>query len=1066
MASPDEISPRSGPIAWMTHHTVAANFVMLIFLLGGLLVSTNVKQEVFPEFKVDLVRVSVAYPGASPEEVEQGIILSIEDVVRGLDGVKEVTSTASEGRAKVEIELVDGVNANNVLQDVVNEVDGIQSFPELAEEPIISLAEIRNQVLIVLVHGDLEEQVLRDVAERVRDDLLQRPGITFVKLGLARPREIAIEVPQRHLRAYGLTLNRIAREIGEAAIELPGGGVKTSGGEVLLRTQERRDFGREYADIPVASTPDGATITVGDIATIRDGFEEVDREVYFNGERAIQVKVFRVGMETPQSVADSVYAYMDELRPELPDGIGLAVWNDRSEIYRDRMNLLLKNAFLGLILVLLLLGLFLDLKLAFWVTVGLPTAIIGSFLFIPFTGASINMISLFAFIITLGIIVDDAVVAGEIIYQKREQGLSLVQAAIAGAREIAGPIMFAVLTNIAAFLPLFFVPGDLGNFLRQVPSVVVAVFVVSLIESLFVLPSHLAYTREPSGFWKTLDRPRQWFSKALQTFIRERYQPFLRTAIANRWLTLAVGLALLILTAGLVAGGHIAFTFLPAIDSEIIAAQATLPYGVPIEQSRKVLGRLVESAESANAALAQRGDEAVLKGIYGQIGASLLERGPRPADSDGGGSHSIGVQVFLVTADQRDFSGADFARNWRAAIGTVPGVESLGFKSEVGPTGELPIDIQLAHRSRAVLETAAQELAEMLSGYAGVMDIDDGVSLGKSQWNFRIKPEARNLGLNATDLARQVRGAFYGVEALRQQRGRNEVKVMVRLPESERRSSFTIEHLILLTGQGGEIPLAEAAEIEVGRAYTEINRREGRRIAAVTADIDTQIANANSVMAELTANELVALTKKYPGLTYSVEGQQAEQQESLSALGLGFALAMLLIYALLAIPFRSYVQPLIVMLAIPFSFIGAVVGHLLLGYGLSLVSMFGIVALAGVVVNDSLVLIAATNRLREEQQVSLHDAVIQGAMNRFRPIVLTSLTTFFGLAPMIFETALQARFLIPMAVSLGFGILFGTAVILILVPCVYLIVETLLRKGQPVLTDPSTPAEHPEAGPV
>ncbi|MYF24506.1 MAG: efflux RND transporter permease subunit [Nitrospira sp. SB0678_bin_10] len=1061
MASPDPTSPRSGPIAWMTHHTVAANLVMLIFLIGGLVIMTNVKQEVFPEFKVDQIRVSVPYPGASPEEVEQGIILSIEDVVRGLDGVKEVTAAASEGRAKVEIELLDGVNADNVLQDVVNEIDGIQSFPELAEEPIISLAEVRNQVVTVLVYGDQEEQTLRDVAERVRDDLLQRPGITLVELGLTRPREIAIEVPQRDLRAYGLTLNRIAREIGEAAIELPGGGVKTPGGEVLLRTQERRDFGREYADIPVASTPDGAIITVSDIATIRDGFEDVDQEAYFNGERAIQVKVFRVGMETPQSVSQSVRAYLEELRPELPDGIGFAMWNDRSEIYQDRMNLLLKNAFLGLALVLLLLGLFLDLKLAFWVTVGLPVSIIGSFLFIPFTGASINMISLFAFIITLGIIVDDAVVAGEIIYQKREQGLPLVQAAIAGAREIAGPIMFAVLTNIAAFLPLFFVPGALGNFLMQVPSVVVAVFVVSLIESLFVLPAHLAHTRELSGFWKRLDRPRQWFSQTMQTFIRERYQPFLRTAIANSWLTLAVGLALLILAVGIVAGGHIAFTFLPKIDSEIITAQATLPYGAPMEQSRRVLGRL---GDSASAAIARLGGESALRGIYAQIGAALMQRGPRQVDSGPMGSHTIGVQVFLKPADQREFSGADFARVWRASIGTIPGLESLGFKAEVGPTGGLPIDIQLAHRSRTILETAAQELAGELSGYAGVTDIDDGVSLGKPQLNFRVKPEARNLGLNATDLARQVRGAFYGVEALRQQRGRNEVKVMVRLPESERRSSFTIEHLILLTEQGGEISLAEAAEIEAGRAYTEIKRREGRRIAAVTADIDDQIANANTVMAEVIANELEALTKKYPGLTYSIEGQQAEQQESLSALGLGFALAMLLIYALLAIPFRSYVQPLIVMLAIPFSFIGALIGHLLLGYGLSLISLFGIVALAGVVVNDSLVLIAATNRLREEQQVSLHEAVIQGAMNRFRPIVLTSLTTFFGLAPMIFETALQARFLIPMAVSLGFGILFGTVIILVIVPTVYLIVETLLRRDRPALADSLTLPEHQEAG--
>ncbi|MYD31679.1 MAG: efflux RND transporter permease subunit [Nitrospira sp. SB0661_bin_20] len=1062
MASPDQISPRSGPIAWMTHHTVAANLVMLIFILGGLLISTNVKQEVFPEFKVDMIRVSVAYPGASPEEVEQGIILSVEDVVRGLDGVKEVTSTASEGRAKVEIELIDGVNADNVLQDVVNEIDSIQSFPELAEKPMISLAEVRNQVLMVLVHGNQEEQTLREVAERVRDDLLQRPGITLVELGAIRPREIAVEVPQRHLRAYGLTLNRIGKEIGEAAIELPGGGVKTASGEVLLRTQERRDFGREFAEIPIASTPDGAIITVGDIATITDGFEDVDEEAFYNGQRTVQVKVFRVGQETPQSISENVYAYLEELRPELPEGIGLAVWNDRSEIYRDRMYLLLKNAFLGLILVLLLLGLFLDIKLAFWVTVGLPVSIIGSFLFIPLTGASINMISLFAFIITLGIIVDDAVVAGEIIYQKREQGLPLLNAAIVGAREIAGPITFAVLTNIAAFLPMFFVPGDLGNFLRQVPSVVVAVFVVSLIESLFVLPAHLGHTRELSGFWKTLDRPRRWFSQAMQTFIRERYQPFLRTAIDNRYVTVALGVALLILAAGMIGGGHIAFTFLPAIDSEIITAQANLPYGAPMEQSRRVLDYLLESAR---AALAQRGGETALIGVYGHIGSALMGRGPQ-APTSARGSHMVGVQVFLVPADRRDFSGADFANTWRSSIGAIPGLESLTFQAEIGPTGDAAIDIQLSHRSRATLETAAQELAEMLSQYAGVTDIDDGVSLGKPQLSFRIKPEAYSLGLNATDLARQVRGAFYGVEALRQQRGRDEVKVMVRLPESERRSSFTIEQLVLLTGQGGEIALAEAAEIESGRAYTEIKRREGRRITAVTADVDSQIANANNIIGEVLANDMETLRTKYPGLTYSLEGEQSSQRESLAAMADGFVLVLLLIYGLLAIPFRSYVQPLIVMLGIPFSFIGALIGHLLLGYGLSLVSLFGVVALAGVVVNDSLVLVVGTNRIREEQDVPLSEAVIQSAMNRFRPIVLTSLTTFFGLAPMIFETAMQARFLIPMAISLGFGILFGTVIILTILPSVYLIVEDVLRRNRPAPVDSLPSPDHQEAGPV
>ena len=1039
MASPDQTSPRSGPIAWMARHTVAANMVMLIFILGGLTVSFNVKQEVFPEFKSDTILGSVAYPGASPEEVEQGIVLSIEEVVQKLEGVKEVTSTAAEGMAQVKIELVSGVNTKNVLQDITNEIDGIQSFPELAEKPVISFVDIRNHVLSVMVHGDLEEQVLRDVADRIRDDLMQRPGVTLVELVAARSREIAIEVPQRHLRAYGLTLNRIAREIGEATIELPGGGVKTPSGEVLLRTQERRDFGREYAEIPVISTPDGTTITVGDIATIRDGFQEIDQEAYYNGQRAIQVKVFRVGTETPQSVSGSVRAYLDELRPELPDGIGLTVWKDRAEMYRDRMSLLLKNALLGLILVLLLLGLFLDLKLAFWVTVGLPTSIIGAFLFIPFTGASINMISLFAFILTLGIIVDDAVVAGEIIYQKREQGLSFLQAAIAGAQEIAGPIMFAVLTNIAAFLPFFFLPGVMGNLIRQIPSVVVAVFAVSLIESLFVLPAHLAHTRAPSKFWQTLDRPRRWFSKAMHTFIRDRYQPFLRTAIAHRWLTLAVGVALLILTAGMVGGGHIPFTVFPAIDADSVAVEATLSYGVSMDDSRTVLGSLQQAVDVS---IKQLGGESILRGVYGHIGSFSMQPGSL-------GSHVVGAIVSLEPTDKRDFSGAEFANAWRAAIGTIPGVESLAFHAETGPSAGAPIDIQLSHRSNPILEAAAQDLADALAQYEGVMDIDDGVSLGKPQLNFRIKPQAHSLGLNATDVAQQVRGAFYGVEALRQQRGRDEVKVMVRLPAAERQSAFTVEQLILLTEQGGEIPLAEAVDIERGRAYTEIQRRDGRRIVAVTANVDDQITNANSIVGELTSNELEVLKKKYPGLKHSLEGEQASQRETVAAMAIGLPLALLLIYGLLAIPFRSYVQPLIVMLGIPFSFIGALTGHLLLGYGLSATSLFGMVALAGVMVNDSLVLIVATNRIHEEQGVALSEAVIQGAMNRFRPIVLTSLTTFFGLAPMIFETALQARFLIPMAISLGFGILFGTAVILVIVPCVYLIVDNLLRRDRP-----------------
>ena len=669
----------SGPIAWMAGHPVAANLVMVMFILGGLMISTQVKQEVNPVFKEDKIEVTVQYPGASPEEVEQGIVLAIEDVVRGLDGIKHVTSVAREGQGWVIITLLEDTNASQVLQDVTNEIQSILSFPELAEKPIIALDEFRDDVLDVMIYGDLEEHVLRDVAERLRDELLQLPEITLVDIGSARPREISIEIPQHHLRAYGLTLEEIAREIGEAAIELPGGGIKTSGGEVLLRTQERRDFGRQYADIPVISTADGSTVTVGDLATIKDGFAETDEEAFYNGQPAVRVQVFAVGHESPQSVSRSVRQYLEEFRGEVPESVGFAILYDDSVRYRDRMQLLLKNACLGLALILLLLGLFLDLQLAFWVTVGLTTAIIGAFWFLPLMGASINMMSLFAFIVTLGIIVDDAVVAAEIIWQKREQGLPLLDAAIAGAREIAGPITFAVFTNIAAFLSLFFVPGEIGEFMKPVPSVVVAVFVISLIEALFILPAHLAGTHGTAHRWRVMDRPREWFSQTLQTLIHKRYQPFLRVVLVHRYMAAAIGVALLILTGGGVLGGHLSFTFFPGISSQYVRAQVELPYGTPIEQSRKVLARL---QNAANAAIEKNGGEAIVQSVYSEIGYRLFQ-------TDGAdtppGSHLAGIEVGLVPADQREFSGVDFANDWRSTIGTIPEFESLSFNAVTGP---------------------------------------------------------------------------------------------------------------------------------------------------------------------------------------------------------------------------------------------------------------------------------------------------------------------------------------------------------------------------------------------
>jgi len=1033
-----------GPIAWMARNHVAANILMVIFIAGGLLFSSGVKQEVFPEFSVDMVSISVPYPGASPAEVEQGILLSIEDEVRGLDGVKEVTGRAAEGVGSVAVELLTSANPQKALQDVKNAVDSILSFPEDAERPVVSLVEQRNQVLTLILYGDEEEHALRELAERTREELLALEEITLVELAAVPRYEIAIEVPQAALRAYDLTLPQIGMLVRESALELPAGGVRTEGGEVLLRTQERRDFAHEYLDVPVATTPDGTLVRLGDIARIHEDFEETDQEAFYRGKRAMRLNVFRVGDETPQEVSDAVREFVAEAHAELPPGVDYAIWNDSSEIYRDRMRLLLKNAILGLALVLLILGLFVDPRLAFWVTLGIPISILGSFLFIPFTGASINMISLFAFIITLGIIVDDAVVMGENIYEKRQRGMPFLRAAIEGAHEISGPIVFAVLTNIVAFMPLFFVPGSTGNLFRQIPAIVVAVFVVSLVESLFILPSHLSHRGKDSLFWRVVGLPNRAFSRVLRFVIDRLYTPQVYVLAKYRYATIATGTALLLLALGTVAGGHLRFTFLPRIDSDLVTAQATLPFGVPVERSREVQARIVEAAHRA---VDRSGGDAIVRGIYTQIGSPLDEGpGAPPTVLGASGSHLVGVQINLVPSNQREISGVELADAWREATGEIAGVESLSFSAEITAGGGTAIEVQLSHRDTDTLERAATELAAELAGYAGVEEIDDGYARGKHQLSFRVDPEARSLGITAFDLAQQVRGAFYGFDAIRQQRGRNEVKVKVRLPEEERSTLHTVEELIVRTPEGGEVPLREAARVEAGYAYTDIRRQDGRRVVSVSADVDEDLSNANKILASLEENELPALLARYPGLSYTFEGAQATQRESLSALAAGFALALIVMYGLLAVPFKSYFQPLIVLIAIPFGFIGAVIGHFLLGFGLSLISLFGLIALAGVVVNDSLVLVVTANRLREQEEgTTAYDAVCRAGIRRFRPILLTSLTTFFGLAPMIFETSVQARFLIPMAISIGFGILFGTVIILGMVPALYLFLEDVKR---------------------
>ena len=1011
----------------MAKKPVAANLLMVFLILGGILTSLKIKQEVFPELELDVVQILVPYPGASPEEVEKGIIKAIEEEVRGLDGIERVTATASEGFGSVIVELLLGTNANKALQDVKNAVDRIVTFPEHIERPRVSLLSQRQAAISLMVYGDLEEGALRRLAEQVRDELLAHDGITLVDLTGVRPLEIHIEIPQETLRRYNLTLGDVAAKVRRAAVELPGGGVKTQGGEILLRLAERRDAAMEFANIPIVSAPDGTEVLLGNIARIVDGFRDTDEASSFNGKPAAKLMVHRTGDQTPIEVADIVKEYIKRLNKALPEGAGVAIRRDWSDIYRQRLSLLLRNAYLGLVLVLVLLGLFLEVRLAFWVTMGIPTSFLGAMLLLPGYDISINMISMFAFIMSLGLVVDDAIVVGENIYEMRQRGVSGSAAAIAGARQVAMPVTFSILTNVAAFMPMFFVPGVAGKIFRVIPAVVASVFLISLVECMFILPAHLRHQRKPAqhGVMAALGRVHALPGRGMRWFIDRVYAPVQLCALRWRYVTMTIGVAVLAGVLAFFMSGRIAFRFMPSVESEMIRARAVLPYGSPWERTQEAAAHLKVAAEEE---LEQHGGDAITKGIY-----TLVTR------------HIGEVVVSLVPADEREITATKFAGLWRERAADVPGIELLTFSANIhGPSGGAAINVELSHAEIGTLERAASDLAERLKNYAGVKDIDDGFAVGKPQLDFKIKPEAESLRLTAADLGRQVRDCFYGAEALRQQRGRDEIRVMVRLPEAERRSEHSLENLIIRTPEGGEMLFAEAADIARGRAYTEIKRVDGRRSMNVTADVVRGAGDPGKILADLSENYLPKLMATYPGLSREFAGEIREREDALESLLQGFMVALIVIYAMLAIPFNSFVQPLIVMAVIPFGMVGAVAGHMIMGYDLSIISMFGIVALAGVVVNDSLVLIDAANKKRLETG-SEFEAISYAGKRRFRPIVLTSLTTFLGLTPMIFETSIQARFLIPMAISLGYGILFATLIALLLVPSLYLIVEDLRR---------------------
>lgn len=1066
-------------VDWFAKNSVAANLLMILILGGGLFMIPQIRMEVFPEFSADMINISVIYRGAAPEEVEEAVNVRIEEAVQGLEGVKRVTSVASENRGTVSIEALNGADIRKLLDDVKARVDAIDTFPAETEKPIITEVIPRRQVINIAVSGPASERTLKAIGEQVRDDLSAIEGITQVELTNARPYEISIEVSETDLRRYGLTFDEVARAVRSFSVDLPGGSIRTKGGEILLRTKGQAYRGPDFESIVLRTQLDGTHLKLGAVAKVVDGFAETDQSARFDAEPTVLVQVFRVGDQNALEITSKVKTYLEEANPRLPEGIKLTVWADFSRILESRLDLMLRNGRTGFILVFLVLTLFLRLRLAFWVALGIPISFMGAVSMMPGLDASINLISLFAFIVVLGIVVDDAIIVGENIYRHYQMGKRGLRAAIDGAREVYVPVIFAILTSIAAFSPLLLVSGSIGKIMKLIPEIVILALIFSLIESLFILPAHLAHSNmdneqlgKTESWWRhhvsmRWQRFQDFFAQGLLKFVDRVYRPTIEFALKWRYATLAWGFATLFLTVGLVGGGWIKFTFFPKVDADNVVAMLTMPQGTPAEVTENAVRRLEQTALQLRDQIETKESGKVYKHLLASVG----EQPFRAAQSQNGGSagatfsaaHLGEVNIELVPSEERNISSTELAHQWRELNGPIPDAVELTFSSSLFSSGE-PINVQLSGPDYDELKTVSEKLKTKLAQYPGVIDITDSFRPGKQEIKLSLTREAEVLGITLVDLARQVRQAFYGEEAQRIQRGRDDIRVMVRYPEAERRSVGNLEDMRIRTPDGKEVPFAVVANTEEGRGYASIKRADRKKVINVTADIDTEITNANEVLADVTATVLPKLLADHPRVRFDLEGEQREQRETLAGLSQGFMVALLVIYILLAIPFKSYSQPLIVMAAIPFGIVGAIWGHAVQGMDLTVMSMFGVVALTGVVVNDSLVMVDFINQHRNDGY-GVQGAIREAGSARFRPILLTSVTTFAGLTPLLLEKSLQAQFLIPMATSLGFGVVFATFITLVLVPVLYHILEDILNLIYRVMgrERTSVPQELPEA---
>ena len=1033
-------------IGWFVSNPVAANLLMMILIVGGLISIFQLRQEEMPPIELGTVSVSVPYLGAAPEEVENGVNLRIEEAMEGIQGIYRMTSIASEGNGSVLLEVETDANRIQTANEIKSQIDAISTFPVETERPVVSLLTTLNDGLEIVISGDADERTLKELGLEVREEIAAIEGISNVELAYVRPDEVSIEVSERTLRRMGLTFDQVANAVRRTSLDMPGGSIKSGAGEILLRTQGQAYTGDDFRDIVVLSREDGTRVYLDEIATIIDGFQEGGTQSRFDGKPAAIVRVNQVGDEDVVEISENVRAYVEEARGRMPDGIELTIWRDESESLQARIGILLGSAATGLALVLLLLTLPLQFRLAMWVAAGIPIAMLGSFAVFGPLGITISTLSVFAFILVLGIVVDDAIVVGERVYAHEQQGKDQITAAVDGTSEVAVPVIFGVLTTMAAFTPLMFATGDLGQLLVIVGNVVVICLFFSIVESQLILPAHLAHrkrsspTDEINAFHAAWRRLQQRIANGIGRFAQDTFGPALDRVIESRYTALALGFSVLLVALGLVLGDRIEVQFMPQVEGDSIVARVEMPEGVNVEQTARAARQIEEAALQLKAELdaANPDRPSLIEHVFTSVGQTMGGRF-RAAPQ----SHTAELVLSILPLSERgNVSVTDMADRWRELTGPVYDSVSLSFATTGLTVGDA-ISIRLQGRNVDDLANAAAELRAELARFDGVQDITDSFRSGKQEAKLSLLPEGRQLGLTLNDLARQARQAFYGEEVQRVQRGVEDIRVMVRYPEAERRSLGDLEDMRIRAADGTEIPFAAVAEIELGRGYSTITRVDRQRAVTVSADVDRDVVTPEAVLRTLEAVALPGILSGYRGIGYSLTGEQEQSSESFAGLYNFIPVALLMIYALLAIPLRSYLQPLVIMSIVPFGAIGALIGHVIMGWSGIFTSIIGLIAMAGVVINSSLVLVDYINRQRR-MGVDVRVAVHRASIVRFRPILITSSTTFAGLMPLMLNNNPATSFFVPMAISLAWGVLFATGITLFLVPCLYMIVEDLL----------------------